>query len=247
MKHLEKSSKIGLVVGIAAIVLLVGLTFYYYGEWFALTNKSQMVDYAGLAWSWFLSDPAGALFGQTEGSAPYLKYFGLGLVWIWASFLIVRRFPKLEQFFWGNLAWCLLATFFVVMAWVYGAATQHFNWYACFSHVVNGQTYPCYPGEEGSMDKVTHFLSPAAIMAILLTINLQDSLGLHGRIGRGIELGIFLAFGLLLPIWWEYSEALAPTIYVSEYMNSVTDYLMGWLAAFFMAGWYNWCVPYSEA
>jgi len=236
MKQLEKSGKIGLVVGIAVIALLLGLTLYYYNEWFARTDKSQMVNYSGLAWSWFLSDPINALFGQTEGSAPYLKYLGLGLVWIWGSFLIVRKFPKMERFFWGNFAWCLLATLFVMMAWIYGAATQHFNWYACFSHVVNGQAYPCYPGEEGTMDKVTHFLSPAAMMAILLTINVQDSLGLHGRLGRAIELGIFLSFGLLLPIWWEYSEALAPAIYVSEYMNSVTDYLMGWLSAFFMAG-----------
>jgi len=237
MVQKQKSSKVGLVIGTGAIIVLLALTGYYWTGWLAHTEKTHMVDYSGIALNYFLSDPVGCLFGQTEGSGPMLPYFGIGLIWIWTSYFVVRRFPRMETFFWGNLAWCLAATLIVLLAWVYGAATQHFQWYACFYH--------CAPGEEGTMDKVTHFLTPAALMAILTTINLQDSLGMHGRKGRMVELGILIAVAVLVPVWWEYAETLAPAVYTSVYMNSITDMLTGWVSSLFMIGWYNWIVPYE--
>ena len=237
MIALRRQSKVGLAIGLASIIIILATAWYYYSAWFAATDKTSMVDYAGKAWAWFISNPIAALFGETEGSAPWLKYLGIGLIWIWASFAIGHFVPRMEQHFWGNLSWCLAATSVVMVAWIYGAAAQHFQWYACFYH--------CYPGEEGTMDKVTHFLTPAAIMSILLTVNIMDSLHLNGRTGRAIELGIMIALVILIPVWWEWQEVLNPTLYLSIFVNSFTDMLTGWIGGLFTIAWYNWIVPYE--
>jgi hypothetical protein len=96
------------------------------------------------------------------------------------------------------------------------------------------------------MDKYTHFLSMGALTSMVLTLNIKDLLGLHGRTGRLLELGIIFSFVCFLPIYWEYAELGDPARYVSTYIDAITDLLAGSLGGIFNILIYNLVVPYEE-
>lgn len=233
-------NRVGFVLAVSVIFVLLALTAYYWNEWIIRTNKEGVQDYVGLTFQALVSDPIGLLFYQTEGSAPYLKFFSIGIAWIWGSYAYQTFQKKFTRYtyFWGNIYWCVYATAFIMIAWVYGAAMQHYGWYACYHH--------CYPGEEGTMDKISHFMSPAAIAAIVLTVDIMGLLGLKGRLGRAVEISIVFLTIVFIAVRWEYTEAMNPARYASIYMNSLTDMLAGALGAATQVFAYNWIVPYEE-
>lgn len=147
-RTLLHQNRLGLILALSMILLLLGLAIYYWNELIVRTNIEGAQDYIGLTLQALLGDPIGLLFYQTEGSAPFLKYFSIGIAWIWGSYVFQEKF-KTYTYFWGNIYWCVYATAFIMIAWVYGPAMRHYGWYACYYH--------CYPGEEGTMDKISHF------------------------------------------------------------------------------------------
>jgi hypothetical protein len=126
------------------------------------------------------------------------------------------------------------------MTMIFNGAAQHYQWYACHTPGY------CSAQPQGTMDKYTHFLSAGAIMAILVTLNIKDLLGLKGRTGRALELLLLLLAPLVLVLYWEYAELLDPARYVSQYMDSVTDMIAGMLGSVFTLLLYNLAVPFEE-
>jgi len=239
-----KSNRTGLAVILGAIAVLSALSIYYYQLWAALMGPIPPgKDYIGLVVQAFLNNP-GMMLNQTEGSGPWLRLFPIGLIWIWASYLIKRKYEEYrhitDQLFWSNFVWCLWATIFVLMTMIFNGAAQHYQWYACLTPGY------CSAQPQGTMDKYTHFLSAGAIMAILVTLNIKDLLGLKGRTGRALELLLLLLAPLVLVLYWEYAELLDPARYVSQYMDSVTDMIAGMLGSVFTLLLYNLAVPFEE-
>ena len=241
----KDQNRFGLAIILGLILFMSIACLQAYSVWQStITIPPQDVgkDYIGQVIQAFTGDPIALLFGETQGSAPLLKFFSLGLIWIWASYLIPRLYERsrhiTDRFYWSSFAWCLYATVFIMVAWIFGAAAQHFGWYACYFH--------CYPGEEGTMDKVTHIFSPGAIAAIMVTVNLQDLLKLRGRTGRILELAAFFLIMVWIIISFENIETRNASVYVNVLWNSVTDIAAGLLAVSFQFSFYNLVVPYEE-
>ena len=232
------------IVALGIIVVLGLAVVQAYSVWNATVQSPPegRKDYVGQVVTAFTSDPIGLLFGETEGSAPLLKFFLVGLIWIWLSYALGRFYSRwkrvTDRLYWSSLLWCVYATVVVMAAWIIGAAAQHYQWYACFYH--------CYPGEEGTMDKVPHAFTPAALAAIVATVNFKDVLGLHGRFGRLLELAIGMLILILVIFQFENMESANPTLYVNMYLNSLGDILVGVAASAFQFCFYNLVVPYEE-
>lgn len=81
---------------------------------------------------------------------------------------------------------------------------------------------------------------------MLATVNFKDALGLKGRTGRIVEVGILIAVIFFLPIYWEYAELGDPSRYVSTYIDAITDMFAGICGGLLTVLTYNLVVPYSE-
>lgn len=250
------------------ILVVILITAFLLAAWQMATWNVMIVrppeenkDYIGLVIQAFTADPIGLLFGEKEGSAPMLPYFGLGLVLMWAVFLVERHYrwrdllvagrrtsilSGTDRFFWSSLTWCLYTTIFVMVAWIFGAAAQHYQWYACFPRTIQGVVHQCYLGEQGSMDKYTHFLSAGAIAALIATVNLTDILMVEGRRGRLLEFAVWVALIVAIAFGFENIESSAPSVYVNVYLNSVTDILAGVAGGIMNLLVYNIIVPLND-
>lgn len=253
LNSLTRSNQLGLIIACLAIIGLSITIIQEISVWqhvIVVTPEDAKKDYVGKVWRWFLADPIKALFGEKEGSAPYLQYLPIGLAWMWGSYGAGRIWSKhkhvVDRLYWSSFAWCVYATLFVMGAWIWAAGVQHFQWYACTPQTIGGVIHQCYQGEQGTMDGSTHITTPGALMAILLTVNIEDVLGLRGRIGRGLALGILLGIMELVIIVFEVIESGNPAVYANLLWNSIPDMGFGTLAALLQAGWYNTCVPYEE-
>jgi len=241
----NKSNRTGLALAGLIIAGLAVASIFYEQQWAMLIGPMPPgKDYLGMVINYFLSDPIDVIFGQKEGSGPYLPYLLWGIVWAWASYLIKRLWESwrhiTDQVFWTNFIWSAWATIFILTAIIFNAAAQHFQWYACLTPGY------CSPQPQGTMDKYTHFLAAGSITAIIVTLNIKDLLGLKGRTGRAIELVIILSAIVLIDQFWTYSESLYPKVYLSLYIDSITDTLADWLGAIFNLLLYNLIVPFEE-
>jgi hypothetical protein len=248
-----KTNRVGHTIALLLLVGLLIVCVQQYGVWSQVTTASPEdvgKDYLGKVLGLFIADPIKLLFGETEGSAPLLKFFSIGLVWIWTSYALGRAWSKqrhvVDRLYWGSLVWCIWATVWVLFAWIWAAGVQHFGWYACYPQTIQGVLHQCYPGEQGTLDGTTHWFTPGALFSIIATVNIMDVLGLRGRIGRGLELGIKIAIMFLIIISFEIIESGNPAVYVNTFINSWTDILFGLASVGFNAGWYEVIVPYEE-
>jgi hypothetical protein len=201
-------------------------------------------DYVGLVVQAFLKDPIGITLNQNEGSGPWLRLFPLGLIWIWASYFIKRKYAEhrhiVDKLFWANFAWCVWATIFVLVTMIFNGAAQHYQWYACLTPGY------CSPQPQGTMDKYTHGLATGSIIAILATLNIKDLLGLRGRFGRLLEIALLLSVIAVAVIYWEWAELLDLLRYVSTYIDAETDVIVGIMVAAFNLLFYNLVVAHEE-
>ncbi len=249
-------NKKGYLVALAILIVLGGLCFYQYQVWtqtILVAPEDVGKDYIGQVLSSYTFD---RLFLQTEGSAPLLKYFTIGLFWIWFMYLLPNALETLrgkptskfwESLSWTNLPWAIAATFIVVIAWGIGAAAQHYQWYACFPVTIDGIVHQCFQGEQGTMDAVTHFWTPAAVIAITSTVNFMDILKLKGRNGRLLDLAIQGLLLILVAITFENVESGNPSIYKNTISNSEKDIAMGIVGGVMTLLGYNLAVPFKEA
>ena len=191
-----------------------------------------------------MKDPVGVLFYLNTGSSPFLRYYLLGLIWIWLAYLVGRLWSRhkhiIDKLFWSSFWWCICATVIIWFAWSFGAVVQYNFWYGCPTPGY------CSPQPQGMMDKYTHLLSEGALLAMLATVNFKDALGLKGRTGRIVEVGILIAVIFFLPIYWEYAELGDPSRYVSTYIDAITDMFAGICGGLLTVLTYNLVVPYSE-
>ena len=245
MSFLREQNRTGLAIAVGLILLFSLLFFQYYNLW---TGRMGLPppgkDYWALYTGALVKDPIGVMFYLETGSSPFLRYFLVGILWIWCAYLAGRLWPRhqhiVDRLFWSSFFWCIYATVFVMLAWTFGAVAQYYQWYACLTPGY------CSPQPQGTMDKFTHALSMGALTAMLLTVNFKDLLGLHGRTGRLVELGIVLSFVFFLPIYWEYAELGDPARYVSTYIDAITDLLAGIAGGGVQPLIYNLVVPYEE-
>lgn len=257
MRSLTQQNRLGLAIVSAVIIGLIIICVGEYAKWstsVVVPPQDVGKDYVGQAWGAFTVDPIGLLFGESEGSGPFLACFLVGLIWLWAMWIIgavayvgshERTHYVVRKIFWSNLAWCLIATCIVMGAWIFGAAAQHFNWYACYPITINGVVHECYPGEQGRLDTVTHILSLAAIAAILVTVDIYDMLGLKGYTGRVLEVTVFILLMVTIMLWWEVYESANPAVYVNVLINSETDIGAGTVGSLLSILAYNLVVPFE--
>jgi hypothetical protein len=248
-----RSNRAGLII---AALLIVGLgiaCLQAYSRWTQVIQvppEEASKDYFGKIIAYLLSDPLACLFGQTQGSGPFLQYFSIGLMWIWASYGLGRWYPRwkhvADKLFWSSFEWCGYATVIVMAAWIFGASAQHFQWYACFPETINGISYQCQPGQQGTMDVGTHYMTLSALGAIFATVNFKDVLGLYGRRGRLLEFAINMLLLGLIVINFEVIESGNPAVYVNVIWNSVSDMLVGIAGGLTSNLGYNLVVPYEE-